>query len=153
MYKRQFTILPWRPQHGKVARFLCDVCREDGSEYEASPRRVLKRAVEHAAAMGYTFQAVSYTHLDVYKRQVCNMENVDPVGVHTGDSIVTAPSQTLSDKEYQMLRTSAIKIIRELQITGGCNVQFASVSYTHLRISRINVAPIAVRAQLSEERT
>ena len=51
-----FTILPWRPQHGKVARFLCDVCREDGSEYEASPRRVLKRAVEHAAAMGYTFQ-------------------------------------------------------------------------------------------------
>lgn len=56
---------------------------------------------------------------------VCNMENVDPVGVHTGDSIVTAPSQTLSDKEYQMLRTSAIKIIRELQITGGCNVQFA----------------------------
>ena len=51
-----FTILPWRPQHGKVARFLCDVCREDGSEYEASPRRVLKRAVEHAATMGYTFQ-------------------------------------------------------------------------------------------------
>ena len=56
---------------------------------------------------------------------VCNMENVYPVGVHTGDSIVTAPSQTLSDKEYQMLRTSAIKIIRELLITGGCNVQFA----------------------------
>lgn len=56
---------------------------------------------------------------------VCNMENIDPVGVHTGDSIVTAPSQTLSDKEYQMLRTAAVKIIRELQITGGCNVQFA----------------------------
>ena len=56
---------------------------------------------------------------------VCNMENIDPVGVHTGDSIVVAPSQTLSDKEYQMLRTSALKIISELKITGGCNVQFA----------------------------
>ncbi|MDE6916885.1 MAG: carbamoyl-phosphate synthase large subunit, partial [Lachnospiraceae bacterium] len=56
---------------------------------------------------------------------VCNMENIDPVGVHTGDSIVVAPSQTLSDKEYQMLRTSALNIISELRITGGCNVQFA----------------------------
>nr|WP_318684359.1 carbamoyl-phosphate synthase large subunit [uncultured Acetatifactor sp.] len=56
---------------------------------------------------------------------VCNMENIDPVGVHTGDSIVVAPSQTLSDKEYQMLRTSALNIINELEITGGCNVQFA----------------------------
>ena len=56
---------------------------------------------------------------------VCNMENLDPVGVHTGDSIVVAPSQTLADKEYQMLRTSALNIINELKITGGCNVQFA----------------------------
>ncbi len=56
---------------------------------------------------------------------VCNMENIDPVGVHTGDSIVVAPSQTLSDKEYQMLRSSALNIINELKITGGCNVQFA----------------------------
>lgn len=56
---------------------------------------------------------------------VCNMENIDPVGVHTGDSIVVAPSQTLSDKEYQMLRSSALNIIDELEITGGCNVQFA----------------------------
>ena len=56
---------------------------------------------------------------------VCNMENVDPVGVHTGDSIVVAPSQTLSDKEYQMLRSSALRIITELGITGGCNVQYA----------------------------
>lgn len=56
---------------------------------------------------------------------VCNMENIDPVGVHTGDSIVVAPSQTLSDKEYQMLRTSALKIISTLGVTGGCNVQFA----------------------------
>lgn len=56
---------------------------------------------------------------------VCNMENIDPVGVHTGDSIVVAPSQTLGDKEYQMLRSSALNIISELKITGGCNVQFA----------------------------
>lgn len=56
---------------------------------------------------------------------VCNMENLDPVGVHTGDSIVVAPSQTLSDKEYQMLRSSAMNIITELEITGGCNVQYA----------------------------
>ncbi len=56
---------------------------------------------------------------------VCNMENIDPVGVHTGDSIVVAPSQTLGDKEYQMLRSAALNIINELQITGGCNVQFA----------------------------
>src|SRR5699024_2348246 len=55
---------------------------------------------------------------------VCNMENIDPVGVHTGDSIVVAPSQTLGDKEYQMLRTSALNIISELGITGGCNVQY-----------------------------
>ena len=56
---------------------------------------------------------------------VCNMENIDPVGVHTGDSIVVAPSQTLGDKEYQMLRSSALNIISALEITGGCNVQFA----------------------------
>jgi carbamoyl-phosphate synthase large subunit len=56
---------------------------------------------------------------------VCNMENLDPMGVHTGDSIVVAPSQTLSDKEYQMLRSAALRIIRALGIEGGCNVQFA----------------------------
>jgi len=56
---------------------------------------------------------------------VCNMENIDPVGVHTGDSIVVAPSQTLSDTDYQMLRTASLKIIRALGIEGGCNVQFA----------------------------
>ena len=56
---------------------------------------------------------------------ICNMENIDPVGIHTGDSIVVAPSQTLSNKEYQMLRTSSIKIISSLRIEGGCNVQFA----------------------------
>src|SRR5205809_6058896 len=55
---------------------------------------------------------------------VCNMENLDPMGVHTGDSIVVAPSQTLTDKEYQMLRSAALKIIRALKIEGGCNIQF-----------------------------
>ena len=56
---------------------------------------------------------------------VCNMENIDPIGIHTGDSIVVAPSQTLRDEEYHMLRTSSIKIISALKIEGGCNVQFA----------------------------
>ncbi|MGY0374534.1 carbamoyl-phosphate synthase (glutamine-hydrolyzing) large subunit [Clostridium sp. JNZ J1-5] len=56
---------------------------------------------------------------------ICNMENIDPVGVHTGDSIVVAPSQTLTDKQYHMLRNSALKIIRNLKIEGGCNIQFA----------------------------
>lgn len=56
---------------------------------------------------------------------VCNMENFDPVGVHTGDSIVVAPCQTLADKETQMLRTAALDIITELKVAGGCNVQFA----------------------------
>ena len=56
---------------------------------------------------------------------VCNMENMDPVGVHTGDSIVVAPSQTLNDVQYQMLRDASLKVIRELEIIGGCNIQFA----------------------------
>ena len=61
---------------------------------------------------------------------VCNMENIDPVGVHTGDSIVVAPSQTLSDREYQMLRNASLKIIRALEIEGGCNVQLALDPYS-----------------------
>ena len=61
---------------------------------------------------------------------VCNMENIDPVGIHTGDSIVVCPSQTLTNKEYQMLRDSALKIIRALKIEGGCNVQFALDPYS-----------------------
>lgn len=56
---------------------------------------------------------------------VCNMENIDPVGIHTGDSIVVAPSQTLTDREYQMLRRASLKIVEEIGIIGGCNVQFA----------------------------
>ena len=70
---------------------------------------------------------------------VCNMENVDPVGIHTGDSIVVAPSQTLSDKEYQMLRTASIDIINEVKIEGGCNVQLAlnpdSLQYAVIEIN------------------
>lgn len=62
---------------------------------------------------------------------VCNMENIDPVGVHTGDSIVVAPSQTLSDREYQMLRNASLKIIRALEIEGGCNVQLALDPYSY----------------------
>ncbi|MDW7652479.1 MAG: carbamoyl-phosphate synthase large subunit, partial [Bacillota bacterium] len=56
---------------------------------------------------------------------ICSMENIDPVGVHTGDSVVVAPAQTLTDREYQMLRTASLKIIRALGIEGGCNIQFA----------------------------
>lgn len=62
---------------------------------------------------------------------ICNMENIDPVGVHTGDSMVVCPSQTLSNKEYQMLRNSALRIVRELDIKGGCNVQFALDPYSY----------------------
>ena len=61
---------------------------------------------------------------------VCNMENLDPVGIHTGDSIVVCPSQTLTDKEYHMLRDSALKLIRALKVEGGCNVQFALDSFS-----------------------
>jgi len=72
---------------------------------------------------------------------VCNMENIDPVGIHTGDSIVVAPSQTLSDKEYQLLRRASVKIIRALGIEGGCNIQFAldpnSFQYYVIEVKRI----------------
>ena len=94
---------------------------------------------------------------------ICSMENLDPVGVHTGDSIVVAPTQTLRDAEYQMLRDASIKIIRNLEIEGGCNVQFAldpdtgnyivievnprSVSYTHLDVYK---RQILVGGNLSE---
>src|SRR5205807_345582 len=76
---------------------------------------------------------------------VCNMENIDPMGVHTGDSIVVAPSQTLSDREYQMLRSSALKIIRALGIEGGCNVQFALDPNSH-RYFVIEVNPRVSRS-------
>ena len=76
---------------------------------------------------------------------VCNMENIDPVGVHTGDSIVVAPSQTLSDEEYQMLRTSSINVIRALNVQGGCNIQFA----LHPGRSQYNIIEVNPRVSRS----
>lgn len=77
---------------------------------------------------------------------ICNMENIDPVGIHTGDSVVVAPSQTLTNKEYQMLRDSALKIIRELKIEGGCNVQFAldphSFQYYLIEVNPASAVPL-----------
>ena len=76
---------------------------------------------------------------------VCNMENIDPVGVHTGDSIVVAPSQTLSDLEYQMLRTSSLNVIRALNVQGGCNIQFA----LHPQRSEYNIIEVNPRVSRS----
>src|SRR5690606_5467514 len=76
---------------------------------------------------------------------VCNMENIDPVGVHTGDSIVAAPVQTLSDRENQMLRSAALTIIRALKIEGGCNIQFALDPYSY-RYYVIEVNPRVSRS-------
>ncbi len=76
---------------------------------------------------------------------VCNMENIDPVGVHTGDSIVVAPSQTLSDQEYQMLRTSSLNVIRALNVQGGCNIQFA----LHPERSAYNIIEVNPRVSRS----
>src|SRR3989440_7965213 len=76
---------------------------------------------------------------------ICNMENLDPMGVHTGDSIVVAPSQTLSDREYQLLRSAALKIIRALGIEGGCNIQFA-LSPTSFEYFVIEVNPRVSRS-------
>src|SRR3989454_11443975 len=76
---------------------------------------------------------------------ICNMENIDPMGVHTGDSVVVAPSQTLSDREYQMLRSASIKIIRALGIEGGCNIQFALDPHS-MRYDVIEVNPRVSRS-------
>ena len=80
---------------------------------------------------------------------ICNMENFDPMGVHTGDSIVVAPSQTLSDKDYQELRTSALNIIRGLKIEGGCNVQYAFRPYENFNTSEPNYYVIEVNPRVS----
>ena len=99
----------------------------------------LKDIMRHALALSPTHQVLVEKSIKGFKEieyevmrdandtaiTICNMENIDPVGVHTGDSIVVCPSQTLTNKEYQLLRDSALKIIRELKIEGGCNVQFA----------------------------
>lgn len=99
----------------------------------------MKDLMRHALALSPTHQVLVEKSIKGFKEieyevmrdandtaiTICNMENIDPVGVHTGDSIVVCPSQTLTNKEYQLLRDSALKIIRELKIEGGCNVQFA----------------------------
>ncbi|MEG2234250.1 MAG: carbamoyl-phosphate synthase large subunit [Oscillospiraceae bacterium] len=99
----------------------------------------LREMMKHALKLSPTHQVLVEKSIKGYKEieyevirdandtaiTICNMENLDPVGIHTGDSIVVAPSQTLTNKEYHMLRDSALKIIRELKIEGGCNVQFA----------------------------
>ena len=99
----------------------------------------LKDIMRHGLALSPTHQVLVEKSIKGFKEieyevmrdandtaiTICNMENIDPVGVHTGDSIVVCPSQTLTNKEYQLLRDSALKIIRELKIEGGCNVQFA----------------------------
>ena len=99
----------------------------------------LREVMRHALSLSPTHQVLVEKSIKGFKEieyevmrdsndtaiTICNMENIDPVGVHTGDSMVVAPSQTLTNKEYQLLRDSALKIIRELKIEGGCNVQFA----------------------------
>ena len=99
----------------------------------------LKELIKHALKLSPVGQVLVEKSIKGYKEieyevirdsndtaiTVCNMENLDPVGIHTGDSIVVAPSQTLTNKEYQLLRDSSLKIIRALKIEGGCNVQFA----------------------------
>ncbi|MCR5503047.1 MAG: carbamoyl-phosphate synthase large subunit [Lachnospiraceae bacterium] len=105
----------------------------------ADTQEELKEKMKHALALSPVHQVLVEKSIKGYKEieyevmrdgndtvlTVCNMENLDPVGIHTGDSIVVAPSQTLTNKEYQMLRSSALKIIRALKVKGGCNVQFA----------------------------
>ena len=105
----------------------------------ADDDKELEEIMEHAIKLSPVHQVLVEKSIKGYKEieyevirdsidtaiTVCNMENLDPVGVHTGDSIVVAPSQTLTNKEYHLLRDSALKIIRELKIEGGCNVQFA----------------------------
>ena len=105
----------------------------------ADDEEELRELAKHALAVSPVHQVLVEKSIRGYKEieyevmrdaadtaiAVCNMENIDPVGIHTGDSIVVAPSQTLTNREYQMLRDSALKIIRALGVEGGCNVQFA----------------------------
>ena len=109
-----------------------------GGEF-ADNEEELRELIKHALKLSPVKQVLVEKSIKGYKEieyevirdkndtaiTVCNMENLDPVGIHTGDSIVVAPSQTLTNKEYQLLRDSALKIIRALKIEGGCNVQFA----------------------------
>ncbi|MEI5906108.1 carbamoyl-phosphate synthase large subunit [Bacillus spongiae] len=92
-----------------------------GLKYSPVTQCLLEKSIAGYKEIEYEVMRDADDHAIV----VCNMENIDPVGIHTGDSIVVAPSQTLSDREYQMLRNTSLKIIRELGIEGGCNVQLA----------------------------
>ncbi|KXG43736.1 carbamoyl-phosphate synthase large subunit [Tepidibacillus decaturensis] len=108
---------------GGIAHNLGELEEIVQSGLEASP---IHQVLIEQSLLGYKeieYEVIRDQHGN--KIVVCNMENLDPVGIHTGDSIVVAPSQTLSDREYQLLRTSALKIVEALQIQGGCNVQFA----------------------------
>lgn len=102
------------------ARELAQIA-DKGLKYSAIGQILLEKSVAGWKEIEYEVMRDSADNCIT----ICNMENIDPVGIHTGDSIVIAPSQTLSDREYQMLRTAALKIIRALKIEGGCNVQFA----------------------------
>ena len=109
-----------------------------GGGFAYNPEQ-MREMMKHALAMSPVSQVLVEKSIKGYKEiefevmrdsndtaiAICSMENIDPVGIHTGDSIVVAPSQTLTNKEYHLLRDSALKIIRELKIEGGCNVQFA----------------------------
>ena len=119
----------------------------------ADDEEEMREKMKHALALSPVHQVLVEKSIKGYKEieyevirdandtaiTVCNMENLDPVGIHTGDSVVVAPSQTLTNKEYQMLRSSALKIIRALKVKGGCNVQFAldpeSLSYYVIEVN------------------
>ncbi len=104
---------------------------DDVQELEEIMKNALKISPVHQVLVEKSIKGYKEIEYEVMRDAndtaitICNMENIDPVGVHTGDSIVVAPSQTLTNKEYQLLRDSALKIIRALKIEGGCNVQFA----------------------------
>ena len=87
----------------------------------------------------------------VFLWQVCNMENVDPLGIHTGESIVVAPSQTLSNHEYNMLRSTAIKVIRHLEVVGECNIQYALNPKSHEVCWRVSGEYIRVYGRRREK--
>jgi carbamoyl-phosphate synthase large subunit len=104
---------------------------ENEAEFEEIMKNALKLSPVHQVLIEKSIKGFKEIEYEVMRDSndtaitICNMENLDPVGIHTGDSIVVCPSQTLTNKEYQMLRDSALKIIRALEIEGGCNVQFA----------------------------
>ena len=104
---------------------------ENESEFEEIMKNALKLSPVHQVLIEKSIKGFKEIEYEVMRDSndtaitICNMENLDPVGIHTGDSIVVCPSQTLTNKEYQMLRDSALKIIRALEIEGGCNVQYA----------------------------